>query len=281
MPNDTYIAYKTDVKNKKMDTRYWGPSGWRLLHLISFGAKVAAPHSKVCTFFEVLPYVLPCKHCRKSLSEYMTKDPVDCALKEGRLAKWLWRIHNDVNAKLRKQHLPTAPDPPFAKVEQIYEERLAAGCSRTHFDGWEFLFSVAESHPFSRNARASAPIDGHPSLKELATAPPLERNRWNVMAPDERLPYYNRFWLLLPEVFPFKEWAASWKAAAEGETALLCRTDCLKWVWNIRKRMEEDLQLLNKTTYANLCKELRDNRSGCGRAGGRGKTCRRKRGATR
>lgn len=260
-----------------MDTRYWGPSGWRLLHLVSFGA--GAKNAKaVCEFFQTLPYVLPCKYCRYSLSEYISKDPVDCAIRENRLEKWLWRIHNQVNAKLRKQKLSTAPDAPFEKVEEVYKNRLAAGCSRTAFDGWEFLFSVAESHPLSRAAKLSFPISDHPPLKGLEAATPLERNKWNVMTAEERMPYYQRFWELLPEVFPFEEWTAAWYKAAEAAKTdeMVCRrSDCLKGVWAIRKTMEEELELLNKTTYANLCKELRYYRTGCGR-----KTCRRKRGST-
>lgn len=259
-----------------MDTRYWGPSGWRLLHLVTFGASRKNAKA-VCEFFDTLPYVLPCKYCRYSLSEYITKDPVDCAIRENRLEKWLWRIHNQVNAKLRRQKLSTAPDAPFEKVEQIYKNRLAAGCSRTSFDGWEFLFSVAESHPNSRAAKFSTPIQDHPPLKELEVATPLERNKWNVMTAEERMPFYQRFWELLPEVFPFEEWTGAWKKATDASTdEMVCRrSDCLKGIWAIRKKMEEELELLNKTTYANLCKELRYYRTGCGR-----KTCRRKRGST-
>ena len=143
-----------------MDTRYWGPSGWRLLHLITFAASRSNVSPKLCDFFNTLPYVLPCKYCRKSLSEYMTEDPVECNKKN--LPKWLWRIHNDVNAKLRTQRVHVEPDPSFPIVETIYVERLAAGCSRTHFEGWEFLFSIAESHPYSRAGRATVPIPGHP-----------------------------------------------------------------------------------------------------------------------
>lgn len=257
-----------------MDTRYWGPSGWRLLHLISFSD---TPKRQIfCDFFNTLPYVLPCRFCRQSLSEYLQADPVDCALKDGSLAKWLWRIHNDVNAKLRGQHLPTAPDPPFSAVKKVYTDRLAAGCSRTTFDGWEFLFSVAEAHPLSRQGRSSVPNEGHPPLEELEGASPLERNRWNVMTPEERLPYYNRFWSLLPEVLPFPEWTKAWKRAVRETDYPACRISCLKWVWGIRREMEKDLELLNKTTYASLCKELRTYRSGCA-SRKRGKTCRRKR----
>lgn len=264
-----------------MDTRYWGPSAWRLLHLMTFGAKKRSAKA-ICEFFETLPYVLPCKHCRASLSEYITKDPVDCAIKEDRLERWLWRIHNAVNAKLRRQRIPTTPDPPFEKVADFYEARLAAGCSRTAFEGWDFLFSVAEAHPFSRGARVSTPIEGHPPLEKLAAAGPLERNRWNVMTPEERMPFYDRFWELLPEVFPFPEWSTAWRRAKAGlsetrggpaktDAPQTCsREGCLKGVWAIRRAMEEDLELLNRTTYASLCKELRYNRVGCGR-----KTCRR------
>jgi len=249
-----------------MDTRYWGPSGWRLLHFISFAPKVTPA---ICEFFNTIPYILPCKFCRKSLSEYMIEDPVECN-KKG-LGKWLWRIHNDVNAKLRTQRVNVPPDPTFPAVETTYLERMAMGCMRTHFEGWEFLFSVAEAHPFSRAGRASVAISGHPPLEDLKT--PLERNRWNVMEADERIKYYNRFWELLPAVLPFPEWRRSWRSAA-GEHK--CREDCLKNLWGIRREMEKSLELLNRTTYYSLCKELRNNRSGCTRST-RSRTCRRER----
>ena len=85
-----------------MDTRFWGPSGWRLLHLITFAYEPERDKKNVCKFFHKLPYVLPCKFCRASLSEYMLEDPVEdaCASPE-KLQRWLWRIHNKVTAKLR------------------------------------------------------------------------------------------------------------------------------------------------------------------------------------
>lgn len=255
-----------------MDTKFWGPSGWRLLHLIAQAGRGPLP-----AFFESLPYVLPCKFCRKSLSEYIEEDPIPS--KKGDFPKWLWRIHNAVNAKLRRQGIlksPAAEDPPFKKVEEIYKGRLELGCTRTTFEGWNFLFSVAESHPFSRQARGSLPIQGHPPISALVKAPALELNRWNLLSPEERLPYYNRFWTLLPQVLPFPEWTKAWERASDGTTNTKCRTDCLKGVWTIRRTMEEDLELLNRTTYSNLCKDLRTFRSGCS-SSTRGKTCRRNR----
>jgi len=248
-----------------MDTRYWGPSGWRLLHLISFAADTL-PQKDVCDFFNVVPYILPCKWCRKSLSEYMQADPAEC---QANMAKWLWRIHNDVNDKLRGQRIAAEPNPPFAAVKTIYESRLAAPCTRTDFEGWEFLFSVAESHPMSAAGRASEPI------AETDSTDPLERNRWNAMTSEERLPFYVKFWKLLPKVLPFPEWravAAAPCAGAHWDT----RQESLRTLWSIRCTMEEKLELLNRTSYVSLCKELKHYRSGCS-ASRRGKTCRRKR----
>ncbi len=98
------------------------------------------------------------------------------------------------------------------------------------------------------------------------------------MTPEERMPYYQRFWDLLPEVFPFEEWSAAWRKAAAATDAAAGQTcsreGCLKSVWAIRRKMEEELELLNRTSYSSLCKELRYYRTGCGR-----KTCRRKRAA--
>jgi Erv1 / Alr family len=253
---------------RRMDTRYWGPSGWRLLHLISFTAEVTP---STCEFFKMIPYILPCKYCRKSLSEYMIADPVECNKKN--LPKWLWRIHNDVSHKLRAHRMHVEPDPKFSIVEKIYSERLAAGCSRTVFEGWEFLFSIAEAHPYSRAAKGSTPIADHPPLEDLKT--PLERNMWNVMTSEERMPYYNRFWELLPSILPFPEWRKIWKQAASATGSLHCREGCLKYLWSIRRHMEKNLELINQTNYDSLCKELRNNRSGCTRSV-RGKTCRRK-----
>jgi len=252
-----------------MDTRYWGPSGWRLLHLISF-SKSADPKNLI-PFFWTIPYILPCKYCRKSFSENMEKEPIDTAASP---AKWLWTMHNKVNAKLRSQHVGhVGTDPRFKAVEDIYEERLASGCSRTSFEGWEFLFCVAEAHPLSRQARASTPIQGHPPIETIMD--PLERNRWNVMEPEERLVYYTQFWKLLPTVLPFPEWTKAWKTASSMGEAL-CRKECLKGLWTIRRHMETELELLNRTSYSSLCKELQRHKSDCSKSA-RGKTCRKKR----
>jgi hypothetical protein len=244
-----------------MDTKYWGPGGWVLLHSITFAS---LPLKDVHAFFSTLPYVLPCKYCRASLSEYMLKYPLD-----SNPSKWLWKIHNCVNAKLRSQKLQVSPDPPFSEVKTIYEERAKAPCTKTTFNGWEFLFSVVENHPYSRQSLVGKPIQGAPE----GIVDPLEKNRWNLLSAEERYPFAMQFWELLPKVLPFPEWKTIWN---ECPTNWTTRRDALKTLWSIRCRMERELELLNSTDFYSLCKELRAHRSGCS-SSKRAKTCRKKR----
>lgn len=254
-----------------MDTRFWGPSGWRLLHLITFTYEPERDKTKVCEFFNTLPYILPCKYCRSSLSDLLLEDPVEgvCDSPE-KLQRWLWRIHSKVSAKLRKEGLMKSEDASFAKVSRFYKEKVATGCSRTVFDGWNFLFSIAENHPLSRAGRVSVPLPGAPPMEDIST--PLERNRWNLMEPAERMEYFRAFWRLLPEVLPFQEWRTAWHHASASRNVWDTRKESLTTLWKIRCALEMELELINRTDFNSLCKVLASVRSGCG-----SKTCRKKR----
>ena len=116
-----------------MDTRFWGPSAWRLIHLIAFSDHRSPD---VYTFLEELPHILPCRYCRSSLAEYYTHRPVP----KTELARWSYEIHNDVNNKLRKQGHLHKPNPPFSEVKEHY---MAALSSNTHVLGFDFFKSVA------------------------------------------------------------------------------------------------------------------------------------------
>ena len=261
-----------------MDTRFWGPSGWRLLHTITFAYNPETDKGSTGQLFNMLPFVLPCKFCRASLTEYMETDPVEPALEtREKLTRWLWRIHNEVNKKLRDQNLVVVPDPPFQKVQEIYEGLLSYGCSQTEFPGWDFLFSIAELHPMSKTAKESVPIVGAPDCAAVKTKE--ERNRWNCMEPRERLVLYKKFWLALGKSLPFREWRRSWSKYADGKTteeALGSRAGTIKWLWRLRCKMEHDLKLLNRCKYSSLCKTLKTHRSGCSKSV-KAKTCRKKR----
>ena len=257
-----------------MDTRFWGPSGWRLLHLITFTYD-PSQSEKMGNFFETLPYVLPCKFCRCSLTEYMDEDPVQDALTSRKaLTKWLWRIHNKVNDKLRGQGLATAENPPFDTVKKIYEERVDQGCIKAEFEGWDFLFSIAENHPLSPSSK-SLPMEGCPS-SDADNLCFKEKNRWNLLKPEERYKKFEEFWLLIGSVLPFQEWIDAWTHASVKKGQLISRATWIKELWRIRCSMESSLDLVNKEQFRSLCKRIREHRSGCGKKP-RARTCRRSR----
>jgi hypothetical protein len=258
-----------------MDTRFWGPSGWRLLHSISFAYTPKTDKSAMKDLFEHLPFVLPCKFCRTSLQEYMEEDPISPALESREsLTRWIWRIHNRVNAKLREQSLAVEADPSFESVERFYKDILARGCSRTDFPGWDFLFSVADLHPESRAARSSVPISGKVPCTELVTLE--EKNKRNCLTPEERLPLYEIFWYTIGKTLPFKEWRKSWSVHSHitGKT-LDSKESTMKWLWGLRCAMERDLELLNSCKYSSLCKNLKTHRSGCS-SSRKARTCRKR-----
>jgi len=251
-----------------MDTTYWGPSGWKLLHTITFSYKETLK-KQYYDFFNVIAFILPCKFCRKSYSEYIINDPVDVSSKDA-FTKWLWRIHNKVNEKLRSQNLCNYEDPSFSIVKKMYEEKLHQGCTKVHFEGWEFLFSIVEGHPTSKLSLGSKPFEID-KLDSVKLDTPLLRNQYNTMKPDERLIYFKKFWALIPEVLPFVEWRSLWHDEGSWET----RAESLKNLYKIRCKLENALELQNKTKFSSLCKELRSYKSGCNKSK-RSKTCRRK-----
>ena len=244
-----------------MDTRYWGPSGWSLLHLIAATKTKNEAHE----FLETLPFVLPCKFCRASLSKYYKELPLSGV---DHFDHWMYEIHNKVNNKLRKQGQRIPPNPPFSKVQKIYQEKFESGCTRTDFPGWEFLFSIAKCHPLS--GEKSTPIQDAPPLETLKTD--LEKNEWNVLEPEKRYTYWVRFWKALPDALPFQEWRNSW--TKHGLKAERTSKEMVNALWRLRCAFENDLELLNKTTYSSLCRDLSLHKSGCSKKV-RAKTCRR------
>ena len=255
-----------------MDTRFWGPSGWRFLHTVTFSYEPARKNA-FRTFFEALPFVLPCKFCRTSLQEYMEADPLDPALEsKDVLCRWLWRIHNKVNAKLRSQGQPVDPDPSFEKVQSFYADLLAAGCSKTEFPGWDFLFSIADMHPLSRLARKSVPMPGFSTANAVECRSAAEKNKWNCMTPEERMVPYGKFWNSIKGVLPFKEWRAVWHA---GNADIKTKKKTISWLWSQRCALENELNLINRCKFSSLCKTLKVHRSGCSKSK-RARTCRKR-----
>lgn len=245
-----------------MDTRKWGPPLWRLLHLVAEG-----PNANKCrAFWETLPFILPCKFCRASLTAYYEALPIPS--KQEDFSLWMYKIHNMVSQKLRDQGQTLDPDPPYEAVQARYKTLLEAGCTATEFPAWEGLFSIADNHPSSS---PSAPMPEPPSPPPTSLK---ERNRYNLLTPAERKEALKRFWTCVPAVLPFPLWQASWRRHAGPVTkAIRNRRSAMSWLWAIQCGMNQDLQCSNKTNFHGLCKTIATYRSGCAKST-RAKTCR-------
>lgn len=245
-----------------MDTRFWGPSGWKLLHTISFTYD-PINKDKTADFLAVLPFILPCKFCRYSLTCYYKKYPYENALKSRyTFCKWMYTIHNCVSNKLRRQGLNPTKNPTFNSVTTFYKKWLSKGltsCVTSTF--WDFLFSIAYNHPKEASKNSSSMPDC--PVEAVNCSDLIERNKWNTLTEDERMPYYNRFWELLPVVMPIFKWSES--------PILTCRKSTVAWLWRQRCKLEPN----KKDPYLQLCNKIATYSSGCGTSK-RAKTCRKK-----
>ena len=255
-----------------MDTRFWGPSGWRLLHLISFEYEYSAEHAiTYAHFFETIPYILPCKFCRASLTDYYREHPYDINGQMNPLLdakKWMFLLHNCVNQKLRTQELHPAANPTFSQVCAVYTEIQKKPWTTQLLLMWDFLFAVAYHHPkesFPSAPMPDCPPDAH-RCKDVR-----EKNKWNVLGWRKRMHWFRRFWVFLPAVLPV-EIGRRWKEVESTNRSMLdSRRSTVAWLW----RMRCGLDATFKDPYASVCKRIKTYSSDCGKKGII--TCRRKR----
>jgi len=112
-----------------METIYWGPAGWRFLHLLTFLYPEAPDTSDKILMYDMmtlLPDILPCKYCRASFTKYMANIDITPAL-ESRdlLVEWLFKMHNKVNKKLRSQGFCHHNNPTLEHVSRMYIPHVA------------------------------------------------------------------------------------------------------------------------------------------------------------
>lgn len=262
-----------------MDTRFWGPSGWALLHLIAADPTVKSRQKEVLRFFELLPYVLPCKYCRASLSDYYALQPLTATtLKDATtFSRWLYDIHNRVNGKLRGQGLLTQPNPSWASVYNKYKKQQAGLCDSSPLLGWDFMTSVAFTTP-ALNYKP-APMPDTP--EDVGDLDLKSRNRNNLLTRKERINALQEWWSLIPAILPCSAWRASWSAAVSecGPAPLQKgREMAMQWMWAVEEQVcqglrcpppHESLPFLKKTmkVYESSCGLSKSRRA---------KTCRRK-----
>jgi hypothetical protein len=251
-----------------MDTRFWGPSGWKLLHMISFNYEYSVENSYVfANFFETIPFILPCKFCRSSLTDFYKKYPYrleDNNGKEGTMnplldvKKWMYNIHNCVNGKLRAQGLYPSSNPTYANVREYYNKLLTCDWSQYMVLFWDFLFAVAYAHPREMMSH-SKPMPECP--KEAYTCKDeCEKNKWNVLCFKRRRFWFRRFWAYLPGVLP-GELSHKWITAEKRNPIRLdCRRSILAWLWRMRCQLDTKFS----DPYTSICKRIATFSSDCG-----------------
>ena len=242
-----------------MDTRFWGPSGWKLLHLLCASYEYSAESAiSYARFFETIPYILPCKYCRASLTDYYREHPYTLPLKNGDLPKWMYTIHGCVNAKLKKQGLSVVPSPPFAQVKKTYNDLRKCPWNEQLALVWDFLFAVAYHHP-TEKALFAKPIPECPKDVHRCTDP-CEKNKWNVLPLKDRMEWFRRFWFFLPAVLP-AEMATNWlNQQKKNPPTLSTRQSSLAWLW----RMRCGLDARFKDPYTSICNKIATYSSDCG-----------------
>jgi len=269
------------VTNKDMDTRFWGPSGWKLIHLVATNPVRDEAHGRaVSAWLALLPFVLPCKYCRASLSDYYKALPLTMEILHDpeRFGYWAYEIHNRVNGKLRGQGLLTDPDPAWSEVRERYAALYKGLCKTSPLLGWDFLTSVAYTTPGSDYVPTPMPdLPEELSEADKKAMKPAERNRYNLMTREERLPYLEAWWEIFPSILPCEAWQQAWTAAQKkaGRVPLSRgRKAVVQWMWAVERGVCGELRC--PTPHASLG-DLRQTvgafESGCGKAR-RGKTCR-------
>jgi hypothetical protein len=255
-----------------MDTRFWGPSGWRLLHLIAADTLSPSRKRAVKEWFNLLEYILPCKYCRASFHDYTTLQPLTDEVLENpaTFGRWLYDIHNRVNAKLRGQGLLTEADPTWPSVHAHYTNLRKGLCKGSPLLGWDFMTSVAFSTPGPDYVPTPMPdYDGTPDDR----MDPAARNRYNLMTWEERLPYLRRWWSLIPSILPCEAWRRAWRQVSSPPVER-GRVAMMRWMWGVEASVCHSLRC--PTPHHSL-RALHDEvgafESGCGKSR-TGKTCR-------
>lgn len=217
-----------------IDTRFFGPSGWQLFHLISF-----RPHA--APVLALMKDVLPCKFCRASTTEFVEKHPL-----QGDAAKWLYEIHNMVNDKLRTQCAkdPAVPnpgeDPSFEHVKETYEGLLSH--KPTAVPGRDFLFAIARNYPED----------------------PEEVPAWSALQTD--------FITKLSRVYPFE--ASTFQTYLRTHPVdLRSRTHYMRWMYGVLKTISKKLHV-GIPSFRGYAHHVSYYKSGCAKKTYHGKTCR-------
>jgi hypothetical protein len=241
--------------------------------MISFDY-VADRYRAYAEFLKTIPYILPCKFCRSSLTDYYRKHPfetsnngIDPSLD---LKKWMFTIHNCVNEKLRSQGLYPGENPTYSHVKKVYTDIQKQPWNEQLALLWDFLFAVAYNHP-KETIADSKPMPDCPKTV-LTCKDHCEKNKWNVLSFKKRYEWFRRFWTFLPAVLPHSI-ALHWETVEKrNPPTLRCRRSTLAWLWRMRCGLDSEFH----DPYTSICKKIASYSSDCGSSRS-AITCRKKR----
>jgi len=236
-----------------MDTRFWGPDGWKLLHSIVEGYPSKPSKEDKMTyknFFLTIEHILPCIYCRRSFKQYLGELPLEPYLKNKKmLTEWLYIMHNKVNGKLRKQGLNNNPDPKLVEICTRYKQYVRdinkSNC--IGMPGWDFIYSIIFNFPIHKND-----IE-------------IERYYQHIV-----------FFKYLAKVLPFKSVKnnyINYINETNFDKILIGRTQFKKWFYKFEKSIKKliDCKCLK---FSDRCDSVEIYRAGCGGKKDKKPTCR-------
>ncbi len=233
-----------------MDTKFWGPSGWKLLHSIAYtypDKPTSEDKRHYGIFYSNLKFILPCKYCRKSLTGFYKTLPIEQHLENRRvITKWMYEIHNKVNNKLRRQGFLDEPNPELDYVDQLYKDIISIRCS---LPGWDFIYCVVFNYPEKQQDISM----------DLAN-------------------YYLTFFKYLGYVIPCKKYRSIYKKVYHLnpiEKALDSREHLIKWLYRINCHINQAFTEKNRS-LKDIMESYEVFRAGCHTKKFKGSTCRSK-----
>lgn len=123
-----------------MHPEFWGPSGWKFLHSVTFQYPIKPTvndkaHYK--EFFNSLKHTLPCEKCAYHYTAHLRKFPIDSALEtREKLVRWLINVHNEVNKSLGKREYF------YEEVIDIYKDEMDGVLGRVSFTNTILLIII-------------------------------------------------------------------------------------------------------------------------------------------
>lgn len=232
-----------------MDTRFWGPPGWKLLHQVAYQyPENPTPQEKLDygIFYSNLANVLPCKYCRNSFTKYIKNLPIDGYLEtKTKLTEWVYLMHNKVNGKLRRQGHITTPNPTFKEVNEMYADCDKVKCQ---LPGWDFIYSIV----FNYNKE-------NPNPQMASGCLTFFTYLGKVIPCPEYRKHYNELFLKDPV-----------------EPHLITQENLLKWLYNINCKINSKIHEKNKK-FSKLCNYYKSFKAGsCKKKNHKGNTCHKK-----